>query len=70
MEDQSMLTREELARAVLDMFDGQRHHFRLRSDHPDKSAALERSKLAEKQLRDECLRILEPPSLFPPEAIP
>jgi hypothetical protein len=56
-----MMTREELARLALEMLAKQRKYFnpKTRSD-----AVLEESKALEKQLKQECQRIIEGPSLF------
>lgn len=59
-----MLTREELARAVLELLKIQKTYFRIRPDDPAKRVALEDAKAAEKDIKAECERILEGPTLF------
>jgi hypothetical protein len=56
-----LLTREELAAMVLEMFAAQRKYF---APSTRSQATLEASKMIEKRLRHECERILEPPGLF------
>lgn len=59
-----MLTREDLAKSVLELLKIQKTYFRLRADDPAKPVALADAKAAEKDIRAECERILEGPSLF------
>jgi hypothetical protein len=56
-----MLTREELAKLVIEVMDAQRRYF---ATSTRSQATLEASKALEKRLRHECERILEPPGLF------
>ena len=60
-----MMTREELARMVLEVLAKQKKYFRIRHDDPGKRAALEESKAAEAELKRECERIGEGMPLFP-----
>jgi hypothetical protein len=59
-----MLTREELALLALKVLDLQKTYFRIKPGDPGKVQALEASKAIEKELRHECARILEGPTLF------
>ena len=55
-----MLTREELAKAVLEVLTKQREYF----DKGRSSAALKECKALERTLKHECERIIEGPTLF------
>lgn len=59
-----MMTREQLAKSVLAMLDGQKTYFRLKPDDPGKRIALEASKKSEKELRRQCEGILQSLPLF------
>jgi hypothetical protein len=56
-----MLTRDELARMVLAMLAKQRQYFNPKTRS---NAVLEESKALEKELKHECERIVEGPTLF------
>jgi flagellar basal body-associated protein FliL len=55
-----MLTREELAKLVIEVMDAQRRYF---ATSTRSQATLEASKTIERKLKHECERILEPPGL-------
>jgi formiminotetrahydrofolate cyclodeaminase len=57
-----MLSRDELARMVLSVMAKQKEYFNPRTRT---QKVLEESKALEKELRHECERILEGPTLFP-----